>query len=54
MTANAEEPRWSAEWRPAPDPTKLTTEQLRREVAMLREILETRLDGCPRSFRMTM
>ena len=55
MTANAEEPQqpapyWGAgrspgDWRPIPDPTKLTTEQLRREVAALREIIETRLDG---------
>lgn len=53
MTANAEEPHWgtgpSGDWRPIPDPTKLTTEQLRREVATLREILETRLDGMDRA-----
>jgi hypothetical protein len=29
---------------PRPDPTLLTTEQLRRELAALRELLETRLD----------
>jgi len=53
VTANAEEPHWgtgpAGEWRPIPDPTKLTTEQLRREVATLREILETRLDGMDRA-----
>jgi hypothetical protein len=30
---------------PRPDPTRLTTEQLLRELASLREIFETRLDG---------
>jgi small-conductance mechanosensitive channel len=30
---------------PRPDPTKLTTEQLVREIGALREILETRMDG---------
>ncbi len=30
---------------PIPDPTKLTTDQLRREIAALREILETRAEG---------
>ena len=53
MTANAEEPHWGTgppgQWRPIPDPTKLTTEQLRHEVATLREILETRLDGMDRA-----
>jgi hypothetical protein len=34
---------------PVPDPTKLTTEQLRRELATLREIIETRLDGMDRA-----
>jgi hypothetical protein len=32
-----------------PDPTRLTTEQLRRELATLREIIETRLDGMDRA-----
>jgi hypothetical protein len=36
-------------WQPVPDPTRLTTEQLRRELATLREILETRLDGMDRA-----
>ncbi len=59
MTANAEEPQlnmphWgpgqsAGEWRPVPDPTKLTTDQLRRELAALREIIETRLDGMDRA-----
>jgi hypothetical protein len=30
---------------PRPDPTALTTDQLRREVQALRELMETRLDG---------
>ncbi len=59
MTANAEEPQHqvpylstgppSGGWQPVPDPTKLTTEQLRRELATLREILETRLHGMDRA-----
>ena len=54
MTANAEEAHWGTgppggDWRPVPDPTRLTTEQLRRELATLREILETRLDGMDRA-----
>jgi hypothetical protein len=59
VTANPEVPQqqtpyWDAgqtpgDWRPVPDPTKLTTEQLRRELATLREILETRLDGMDRA-----
>jgi hypothetical protein len=32
-------------WVPVPDPTSLTTDQLRRELAALRELLEARLDG---------
>lgn len=34
---------------PIPDPSTLTTEQLRRELASLREILETRLAGMDRA-----
>jgi hypothetical protein len=34
---------------PIPDPSILTTEQLRRELAALREILETRLSGMDRA-----
>ena len=59
MAGNAEEPQqqtqhWVAGppaggWQPVPDPTKLTTEQLRRELATLREIIETRLDGMDRA-----
>jgi prolyl-tRNA synthetase len=33
------------DWKPVPDPSVLTTEQLRQGLASLREILETRLDG---------
>src|SRR6185503_2831523 len=32
-------------WRPIPDPTVLTTQQLQREVAALKEIIFTRLDA---------
>jgi hypothetical protein len=37
------------DWRPIPDPTTLTTEQLRRELSALREILTARLDGMDRA-----
>ncbi len=33
------------EWKPRPDPTSLTTEQLHREVAILRELIEEKLDA---------
>ena len=33
------------DWRPVPDPTTLTTDQLRRELSALREIITARLDG---------
>lgn len=33
------------DWRPIPDPTLLTTEQLNREIASLRELLEARIDS---------
>jgi hypothetical protein len=58
VAANAEEPQQRASysgtgpppaWTPVPDPTKLTTDQLRRELATLREIIETRLDGMDRA-----
>jgi hypothetical protein len=59
VTANAEEsqqhaPPWGAGppaggWQPVPEPTRLTTEQLRRELATLREIIETRLHGMDRA-----
>lgn len=32
-------------WRPVPDPTLLTTEQLLREVAALRELVESDIEG---------
>ena len=44
MTA-ADDPRDGHNWRQVPDPTTLTTEQLRRELSGLREILTARLDG---------
>lgn len=50
MTANAEEQQAQGSgWLPIPDPTRLTTEQLRRELATLREIIETRLHGMDRA-----
>jgi hypothetical protein len=59
VAANAEEPQqhapyWGSgpstgERMPVPDPTKLTTEQLRHELATLREIIETRLAGMDRA-----
>jgi hypothetical protein len=42
----ADDPRdGHGDWRPVPDPTTLTTEQLRRELSALREIITARLDG---------
>lgn len=32
-------------WRPVPDPTELTTQQLMREMGALKEIMQTRMDG---------
>ena len=37
------------DWRPVPDPTLLTTQQLLREMASLRELVFTRLDGMDRA-----
>ena len=42
-------PGASQGWVPVPDPTTLTTDQLRRELAALRELLETRMDGSDRA-----
>lgn len=33
------------DWRPVPDPTVLTTQQLMRELGALKEIMTTRMDG---------
>jgi hypothetical protein len=59
VAANADEPQQQVQylstgppsggWQPVPDPTKLTTEQLRRELTALREIIETRLQGMDRA-----
>lgn len=38
--------------RPVPDPTKLTTEQLLRELGLLEKNINTRLDGIERSFQL--
>jgi hypothetical protein len=37
------------DWRPIPDPTLLTTQQLLRELAALRELVFTRIDGMDRA-----
>jgi hypothetical protein len=39
----------SVDFRPIPDPTILTTQQLLREIASVREILESRLNGMDRA-----
>lgn len=39
---------------PRPDPTVLTTEQLRRELTALRDLIETRLDGLDASHLATV
>ena len=44
MTAVPDDP----DWRPIPDPTLLTTQQLLRELGALRELLETRINGLDR------
>jgi hypothetical protein len=36
-------------WRPVPDPTELTTQALLREIAALKELIFTRLDGNDRA-----
>jgi Fe2+ transport system protein B len=38
--------------RPVPDPTVLTTQQLWREVAIVRELIETRLDGMDKAIEL--
>jgi hypothetical protein len=45
MTQQSTEGGHIGDWRPIPDPTILTTQQLLRELAALREIFETRLEG---------
>jgi hypothetical protein len=40
-----DKPQTNPGWVPSPDPTLLTTENLRREVNTLREILEAKMDG---------
>jgi hypothetical protein len=39
-------------WRPIPDPTVLTTEQLHREIGALRELFEARLDAGDEAVRL--
>jgi hypothetical protein len=38
-----------ADWKPRPDPSVLTTQQLVREIASLKEVIFTRLDGMDRA-----
>jgi hypothetical protein len=52
MTVAADDPRDGHDWRPVPDPTTLTTEQLRRELSALREIITARLDGYDRATQL--
>jgi hypothetical protein len=40
-----DDPRAALDFRPVPDPTVLTTDQLRRELGMLRELIEARIEG---------
>lgn len=40
------------EWRPIPDPTTRTTEQLYREIQTLKELLDARLKGNEREIRL--
>jgi phage I-like protein len=42
-----------ADLRPRPDPTRLTTEQLFREIASLKEVVFTRLDGMDRALTLS-
>jgi hypothetical protein len=46
---DGDDTRQQRDVRPVPDPTVLTTEQLRRELGSLREILQARLDGMDRA-----
>jgi hypothetical protein len=39
-------------WRPIPDPTVLTTQQLLRELAALKEVINTRMDGYDRAIEL--
>ena len=48
MTAVDDRGPGSDTWTPRPDPTILTTAQLLRELAALRELLETRIDSLDR------
>lgn len=48
----ADDPHDPGELLPRPDPTKLTTDQLRREISALREVLTARLDGMDRAFEV--
>jgi len=40
------------DWRPVPDPTVLTTQQLMRELGALKEIMTTRMDGYDRAIAL--
>ena len=41
------------DWIPRPDPSKLTTEQLYREIASLKEVIFTRLDGADQALELS-
>ena len=40
------------DWRPVPDPTTLTTQQLMRELGALKEIMQTRMDAYDTAIRL--
>ena len=48
----ADDPHNPGELLPRPDPTRLTTDQLRRELSALREILTARLDAMDRATQL--
>lgn len=45
MPDESERAASAADWVPRPDPTRLTTDQLRREIAGLREVIDARFVG---------
>lgn len=44
-TREGDSPRGQGDWTPRPDPTRLTSEQLHREIAALKSLLDERLKG---------
>ena len=49
MTVRGKTVQARNDWRPVPDPTDLTTEQLREGLSSLKEILETRINSVEKS-----